>query len=341
MKILGFILAFMVLQSCSTVKIQDPYFWEIKKGKKISYLLGSFHMMISPEELPKYIIEKFDDSPHIILEVAPQDSHNVAESFKEHLSQSTGKDLKKQLGPVAWRGFVKRIIEWDSDPEVTEDYLAALTPKEIYRAYQKVINRWVEETIEKGLKNNQVFPNQVRYFNALFSTEKSYLDRYFGERAADQNKFTSSLDNLYEANQIINNYAFEQFNHKVVGQIELITIVEAFERTVKNVKEAVGMVEQYRAGTWPFKIYVGDLSPKLKKVYQTQLIGKRNRIWWPRIVKHLNEGGGNFIVVGLGHMTGKYSLLKLMRKNGFVVTRMDSRYFRKLDKTPQVVTPGK
>lgn len=53
----------------------------------------------------------------------------------------------------------------------------------------------------------------------------------------------------------------------------------------------------------------------------TPLIEDRNELWIKRLTPLLTKQS-TFVAVGLGHMTGSHSLLKLLEKNGFKVTSL-------------------
>ena len=58
--------------------------------------------------------------------------------------------------------------------------------------------------------------------------------------------------------------------------------------------------------------------PKLYDVF----VAQRNRKWLPRIETFLRDNDNYLVVVGVGHLTGKDSLVGMLRQKGYKVEQL-------------------
>ncbi|MEO6776262.1 MAG: TraB/GumN family protein [Kofleriaceae bacterium] len=78
-------------QACP--KVDQPWFFEVKKGGRTSHLLGTRHIGVGLDKFPDRVRETFDGSTLAIFEVSPAD--NTRPTFKPE-------PLRDELGPEDW-----------------------------------------------------------------------------------------------------------------------------------------------------------------------------------------------------------------------------------------------
>ena len=75
-------------------KSEKPYFWKVEKEEKVSYLLGTIHIVVSLYELPcsDIILEQLKDSDLVFVEVVSNSDQEREESVD--ILSPKGKDFK-------------------------------------------------------------------------------------------------------------------------------------------------------------------------------------------------------------------------------------------------------
>jgi uncharacterized protein YbaP (TraB family) len=94
--------------------LKRPFLWSIEKDGKTSYALGTMHVGIDPERLPKNVWDKVESSKHFVMET------NAADGSILNLGARTSGSLRDDLGPDYWAKLEKLI-----DPQM----LAAVNKK--------------------------------------------------------------------------------------------------------------------------------------------------------------------------------------------------------------------
>lgn len=90
----------LVDEACPAVT--GPYFFQLDKAGKTSYLLGTRHLSVALSEFPPVVTERLRGAQLVVFEIDPAD--------KSHGSETTVQ-LREQLGPELWKRLVKIVGE--------------------------------------------------------------------------------------------------------------------------------------------------------------------------------------------------------------------------------------
>jgi uncharacterized protein YbaP (TraB family) len=80
-----------------------PLLWKIEKDGKTSHALGTMHVGIDPERLPKSVWDKVVGGPAFVMET------NATDASLMNLGARTSGSLRDELGPVYWEKLGKLI----------------------------------------------------------------------------------------------------------------------------------------------------------------------------------------------------------------------------------------
>lgn len=94
--------------------LKRPFLWSIEKDGKTTYAMGTMHIGIDPERLPKFVWDKVTSTPAFAMETDATDASLI------NLGARTSGSLREDLGPDYYARLEKLI-----DPQI----LAALNTK--------------------------------------------------------------------------------------------------------------------------------------------------------------------------------------------------------------------
>lgn len=269
--------------STAPVSAQDllrrPLIWSIEKDGKTSYALGTMHMGIDPERLPKLVWDKLDSESTFAMETDLSDP-SLADLMQRH----DGGSVHHDLGADRW----KRLE-------------AALTPQ-IARGIDAM-----KPMVALTLLSTRGLPHTAPMDGVLLG------------RAQNQKKRIVYLEPASKEAAILEKW----MDARALG--DALDDLELGERRTKQ------MLDAYLAGDDQRLLAIADDEIVQAKKHghsdaeeQRQLdemLYDRNASWIEPIEK-LHAAGGGFIAVGALHLIGKRSVLDLLGKRGYKVTRL-------------------
>lgn len=82
-------------------RIQAPFLWQVKKGDRVGYLLGTMHMGVDAEKLfPQLVWDRLKDADRFCMEANIKDPRLVQAVMRQDNST-----LDAELGPELWKKF--------------------------------------------------------------------------------------------------------------------------------------------------------------------------------------------------------------------------------------------
>jgi uncharacterized protein YbaP (TraB family) len=296
--ILGLVLC-LIGSSCSST-LKHPFFWQIEKDGKTSYILGSQHQGIRYSEIPDYVYEKLDSSSLVVTESSTREERNVEPKTMEELRQyakehpftfwQTGdKTLENQLSAATWKLLVKKYAKANAGTVL--NLLSPLGATGVIAPKDKVlIDRWT----------------YASWFNDWS------IDRYVQSRASEKGKRQEYLDTEETEEWLrvcMNELAIQTIEGWANGKPVRIPSREYYES------------DDYRSGDdEQIRKMIGDI-PDLE--YQC-MFTKRNNYWLAEIEKVHEQSSPVFFTFGVGHMLiGKDALPGLLEARGFKVKRVE------------------
>jgi uncharacterized protein YbaP (TraB family) len=139
------------------------------------------------------------------------------------------------------------------------------------------------------------------------------VDAYYEKRAADEGKPTGGLETVeYQLS------LFAKLNDKMQEQLLMQTLTEI--ETMQ--KDFEFMTSAWRSGDsgklQEFLFRDAEKYPELTE----QFLYKRNQAWVAPLENYLNSGERVMVLVGAGHIGGKYGLLELLKAKGCTVKQL-------------------
>ena len=261
------------------------FFWQVKKGKKVAYLLGSVHMATkSMYPLSPAIESAFSKSDVIVLEARPdavgqaqalalqKGMFRPPDSLKKHLSKKAFmlvSKAAKRLGlPVM---AVERMRPW----------LIAMT---------LVVLEF------KGMGYDEKLGIEMHFFGKRGDKAIKEL-----EGAKFQIDLLSSFSNKMQEQLLL--YTLKDVATMRREMTRMVSIWQRGDHQAMDrlLKESVRKTPQFRL---VYKRIMTDRNVKMAKKVDAMLRGSK--------MKH-------FVIVGAGHLVGKKGLVALLKKRGYTL----------------------
>jgi uncharacterized protein YbaP (TraB family) len=288
----------LVLSACSST-LKKPFFYEIERDQRKSYVLGTIHAGFSADELPEFVHEKLKKSEGYASEVRTEWAELSSDQWlqaeidseykrvKQNLQDKTL--LSKKLSPSAWARTKELLLS----SLKTEEQLQAFTPK---LAYGGIIKQTGHSII--------VSEAEARRLNY----DRMDLELY--QSAKKQQKVFIPLDRLKAIEDDCEDLIF-------VGEIE-----SYFQSGVWDDNIAIEeLFEMYRSGD---ENRVQSFAKKENSLQLEKcLLHERNKSWAETIDRVETAHYPLFVAVGVGHLVGESNLFEYLKKKGFTYRRVE------------------
>lgn len=294
-KILYFIALCFLTANCTT-SLKKPFFWEIEKAGKRSYVMGTIHSGVSSKDLPVFIHHELEESDAVAFEV----------KFSSRFLYKTYPEYVKAF-ISSQRDIIQKNI--DNDKKLT----SLFTPQEWKRVLDKMVplgiapNDLVYYTPQ--LISVLLDGNKNIYVNGYeaYILQAGNLDRELYGKATSLKKSIIELDSV------------ERMKPECWDQLYKFNVLYKLDHDqYDSVNDFVKLVEWYQKGhedNIPVKHDMNSLD--LDKC----LLDERNKRWLEVINKAHQKYTKLFIVGGVRHFTGDDNVLLLLQKNGYRVQR--------------------
>lgn len=280
---------------CSTIK--KPFFWEIEKDGKQSYLLGTLHAGVEFKELPKIVHEKMDAAKIVFLEtdmgyytspgtslesVKPNFLVEQKKQFEENLKKK--KSVKSYFSPEEWQEIVEQMKRQKVSPESAEFYPL----------------QWINTYVTQREKT---YVNFAQYKAAKAKSMDSTIERL----AMNEGKTVLPLDTPERMTP-------ECWDLLMVESIKYKLNNNTFER----IDDLHGSAKDYKSGD-------AELFLKNRRKRKNQLIScllkDRNKIWVEKIDNYHKKEALLFVAGGVSHFIDENNVLEMLQNIGYKVNR--------------------
>ena len=261
--------------------------FQVEGGKAPLFLCGSVHLMQAQDfPLPEAYEKAFKQAQRVVMEVPPDEMDPAAAQ------------------PVLMK--YARIKEG-----TLEEKLSAET--------FKLLQTWAKE---KGVPLAGLMQFQP-WLVALTITQSAYeesgmkadqgIDVHFKNRLEKEKKTGTGLETMDDQFRMLSG-----FNAEVQEKMIVQSIHEA-----KDAKDELAkLLQAWRAGDAEgIAKTMAESFEELPEVGKL-LLQDRNARWLPKVKQLLTESIPTMVLVGAGHLCGEGSLVALLRKEGFVVTKV-------------------
>src|SRR4051812_652012 len=262
--------------------------WEVVNGTNQIYLFGTIHFSSSNFfPLPTVVEKAFARSDTILLE-SDHEGESSSIGYSKMLAASQyppGDNLKNHLSPQVYSNVQAYLIHAGIQPSRLDDS----------RAFMVAFTLLDYGTRERGLDMSQS------------------VDRYLWRQATRENKRVVPLDSVDQKLKLLTDLNDNQQEYLVAESLREIATTN---RILQDVALAWTRGETDKIDKFIFDFLLKD--PDFGKIFVTD----RNKRWMPSIEAEIKRGENLFIVVGLGHLLGKESLVDLLSKRGYKVRQL-------------------
>ncbi|WP_181438551.1 TraB/GumN family protein [Paenibacillus sambharensis] len=269
------------------------YLWKLEKGKNTVYLLGSIH--VATEEmypLSSTIEKAFAESDKLVVEadIANVDAEQMAKYTLEKASYPEGETLKDHISPELY-SQIQELLKSVGLPVNTFD---PYEPWYIQMALTNLVGISEEYTKVEGI--DQYFLNRAGKREILELEGVEFQIDYFDSMSPS---FQEKL--LYDS---LNNPASGN-DAQTLDTMALAWEYGDHERMLSVLNSA-------------------SASSQAMTLYYQYLNDDRNVGMTEKIKSYLNDGSGDtyFVVAGSAHFLGDSSIVKLLEKDGYKLTRL-------------------
>ncbi|GAX61033.1 GumN family protein [Candidatus Scalindua japonica] len=140
------------------------------------------------------------------------------------------------------------------------------------------------------------------------------LDVYFSNKAKKDRKQTGGLEDVYRHIELVSLFEEE------LGE----SIVESFIQEVGEVRVIMeNLIKSWKAGDEDgIDEYLSkNMRKEFPKLYK-RLLTDRNIGWIPCLETLIGSGKKTLVIVGVGHLVGENSIIKLLKSRGYKIKKM-------------------
>jgi len=138
------------------------------------------------------------------------------------------------------------------------------------------------------------------------------VDQFYDDLAKKDGKKRAFLESIDEQIGFLTNF-----------KADANKIMQYTFKDINNLKNIMDdMVKSWREGT-EIKAIVDEMKDDFPQIYQS-LIVTRNKNWISTIEKQFLDDETEFVLVGVGHLTGEDSVLIMLENKGYLVEQLDN-----------------
>lgn len=264
----------------------STFLWELKKGDRTNYILGSIHLA-TPDIYPLHQIieESFDKADILVLEadIGKGADKSVMELLKNVGYYQEGQTLKENLSPENYELISEKLKERGYD----------LSLFDMYKPWFLALTIMPVEMMKMG-------------FYPAYG-----IDMYFMKKANDRSMEVMELEGIEYQLRLFDSFPVElQEMFLVNSLIEMDAMKEGMEN----------MIEYWKSGDkenlYQYLFDTIDKEPALAKFYE-KLNDERNIEMAKKINEYFQDDNIYFIVVGALHLIGDKGIIHLLEDKGY------------------------
>lgn len=273
----------------STAVYAESSVWKLDADNGSFYLAGSCHVLRKADyPLPEEFESAYAAADQVVFETDMEAlrSPDIQLLLMSKGMYTGGDTLEKKLSKNAYESLVK----FCNDRSMSIDFFQNFKP------WMVAMTLLILELGKNGI------------------TAEDGLDMYFSNKAKKDGKQTGGLEDVYKHVELVSSLG-EEFDE---------TIIKSFIQEVEGLQVIMeDLIKSWRAGDEAgLDEYISDNmrkeSPKLYK----RLITDRNRDWIPHLETLIDSGKRTLVIVGVGHLVGKDSVINLLKSRGYKVKKM-------------------
>ncbi len=273
----------------STTVYAESSVWELIADKGTFYLAGSCHVLRKSDyPLPEEFELAYNDVDQVVFET---DLEALMRPDIQFLLMSKGmytggETLEKKLSKRSYGSLVK----FCNDKSI---------PITLFQSFKPWLLTMTLMAME--LEKNGISP-------------KDGLDMYFSNKAKHDGKDTGGLEDVNKHIELV---------ASLEGDLDE-SVIESFFQELEELQVIMdGLIRSWRAGdeTGIDKFLSENMREEYPELYN-RLITDRNRNWISHLETLIDSGKRTLVIVGVGHLVGKNSVINLLKSKGYKIEKM-------------------
>ncbi|MGI8602783.1 MAG: TraB/GumN family protein [Verrucomicrobiales bacterium] len=264
--------------------------WRVEGGKTPVYLVGSFHLLREKDvPYPASIERAYRASEQVWFEIEPAEMEKPEAIGKMMAAGALPAD--QSLQDVVSAKTFRKVERWASDPTV-KLLMGRMKP-------------WMA-TLTVTLFEYQKMGAEPR-----FGVERAYQDK-----ARKDAKPTGGLETVDLQISLFSGFTREQ-------QDEMLS--QTFDELAESRKKIAQLIKTWRDGDTEMMAKLIDEGFQDHTDLRKLLLHDRNERWIEQIEGLLEGTRATMVIVGAGHLCGEHSVVDILHKKGWKLTRIEPR----------------
>lgn len=260
--------------------------WVVRNGENLIYLAGTVHFLREGDfPLPEIYEEAYGKSDFIVTETDPDESadEDMRREFIRVTTNPDGPYLDETLSQETYDKLSQRLKDADID-------LSRL---------HHVKPFWILQLLRPATVS------EIEYGEGV--------DDHFVSRAREDGKANDGLETIIEQTLALNNV------YDAVPAEELVSdALDSRSEDVRDVWDAINVAWRDGLVEW-MNQWLIEPGKQFSPRSHEYLLKRRNEAWLPKVVDYLETPEVEMILVGVAHLVGDDSLIRLLLDLGYEV----------------------
>jgi len=259
--------------------------WEAQRGTQTVTLVGTMHVGVSPDEIPKGLWTRLDAADTLVTEVDLTGMNGAL--VRKFLVLPDQGSLQTMMGPADWQRFKGTIHE--AFPHIPETQLQRMTPLAACSNLMLAEAQLAQKAEAPSGQASQSVRDQVS------------MDQFIIEKARDQKKTLKTFETLEEQFRFLDKvFTLEQLR-------------EMLNESAENRQYYTQLSKSFKEGD---SATIDSMVATMPENLRATLLDQRNENWIRKLPEVLGKKH-TFVAVGAAHLGGKKGLLTLLEAQGF------------------------
>lgn len=270
-------------------KRSAPFLWRVDHENGASYLLGTIHLGVDPDEVFSADVWNTVEKSRVVAFEADVDAmQKNPQALLQLALLAPDLSLSKMLGSKHWKTLKEEL------PFMPAQSLDRMRP---WFAHSLLLAKTMEGQLAKGENGSP--------------QEMPMIDATILEYAKRHEKKLAYLEDWKDAAETMDK------------AMTIDSLKKRLDEGAELGEEAKALMAAYRDGDEKaLEKLILRAETKSEKESLEIILFDRNKLWLSNVQALLDEGNA-FIAVGAGHLIGDRSLVELLKKNGYKISRVD------------------
>ncbi|WP_141734708.1 TraB/GumN family protein [Oligoflexus tunisiensis] len=259
--------------------------WEATRGQQVVTLVGTMHVGVRPDEIPKGLWTRLEAADTVVTEVDLAGMNGAL--VRRFLILPEGQNLKTMLGAADWLRFRSTVQE--AFPQSTEGQLQRMTP---LAACSNLMLAEAQLAQKAEAQAGEAQPNMH---------DQVSMDQYIIEVSREKKKTLKTFETLEEQFTFLDKvFTIDQLR-------------EMLAESSENRQYYTQLAKSFKAGD---SATIDGMIAMMPAQLRETLLDQRNESWGRKMPSVLGPHN-TFIAVGAAHLGGSKGLLSILEAQGF------------------------